>query len=191
MMPRAITYILNEIIVNNKSRVLELGMGISTLYITKLMAELSNVSLLSIDHDEAWIEACRHQIREKELTSTRHKIIHAPLTQIVIDNTAELFYYDLERFLGEVASFSPDLLIIDGPPAWKPDISGARVPAHQFLAPLLSMNATVFIDDYTRAGESRLLESFLATPEWNVEIRDPSANIAILRNNSCNYNAFC
>lgn len=190
MTPRAITYILNEIVVNNKSRVLELGMGISSLYIAKLMAELSRVSLLSIDHDEAWIKVCQDQIREKELKRSQHKIIHAPLTQTKNDGTAEPTYYDLEPFLDELASFSPDLLIIDGPPAWKPDISGARVPAHQFFAPLLSMNSTVFIDDYTRQGEGRLLESFLATPGWNVEIKDPWANIAILRNNSCNYNSF-
>lgn len=190
MTPRAIIYILNEIILNKKSRVLELGMGISTFYIAKLMKDQTHVSLMSIDNDESWIKVCRDQIQVKNLETARHKILHAPLKGLNGEGNPESSYYNLDYFMDEIASFSPDLLVIDGPPAWKPEISDARVPAHQFLAALLSSNSSVFIDDYTRSGESKLVESFLATPGWYITLKDPLANIAILRNNSSHYNAF-
>jgi hypothetical protein len=81
-------------------------------------------------------------------------------------------------------------VIIDGPPAWREDISEARVPAHDILLPIIHDNTTVFIDDYQRAGESKLLDLFLADPSWTLSLKDPEANVAILRNGSAHYNIF-
>jgi predicted O-methyltransferase YrrM len=190
MTPKAITCILNEIILNKKTRILELGMGISTFYITRLMKDHPKVSLLSIDNDEVWIQTCREQLYSKDLSSERHKTIHAPLKNFPSDHGMVYGYYDLDSFRDEVSKFSPDLLIIDGPPAWNPDISDARVPAFYFFLPLLSSESTVIIDDYTRSGESKLLELFLTSSTWSVAFQDALANISIIRNSIVNYNSF-
>jgi hypothetical protein len=190
MTPRAITLILNEIILNKKSRVLELGMGISTLYITSLMKEEAHLKLVSIDNDESWIRTCHNLLASKHLETTRHRIINAPLKKLKEDDCETLEYYDLAPHADVLSNFKPDLLIVDGPPAWRPEIAEARIPAYRFLSPLLSPNATVIIDDYKRSGESKLLDLFLSTPGWSLAFDDPKANVAILRSSISTTNVF-
>ena len=76
MTPNAVVHILNEIIINNRTRILELGMGLSTLYIAKLAKELEGVRLLSVDHDSCWINICRQNLLAKGLDMEGHAIGH-------------------------------------------------------------------------------------------------------------------
>lgn len=179
MRPEAVVHILNEIIVNNKKRVLELGMGVTTTCIMALIKDSSDINLLSVDHDAKWIEICKTQLELRCLTSPNHTLIHAPLDE----NKSVSGYqswYDIAS-MSDVQSFNPDLLIVDGPPAWKKEIENARVPVFAALSNKLSHDATVFIDDYTRSGESLLLDLFASDPEWQLVLKDESANVAIFR----------
>lgn len=168
---------------------MELGMGLSTFFIARLMQEIEEIQLLSIDHDQDWINTCSFQLASKCLYTDRHTVIHAPLTKQQNTKLEAFDYYDLEA-LSTGKAFKPDLVIIDGPPAWRDDISGARIPAYEILSPLLNGNATVFIDDYQRKGESKLLNLFLSDSGWTLSHKDPEANVAILRNTRADYNAF-
>ncbi|MEY3300021.1 MAG: hypothetical protein RLZZ597_3281 [Cyanobacteriota bacterium] len=194
MTPQATVYILNEIIINQRRRILELGMGVSTLFIAKLMQDMPDIQAISVDHDHEWMDICCSQLRSKKLDTDRHRMVHAPLRKIEqsrleASNFESSEYYDMDA-LGVIQDFKPDLVIIDGPPAWREDISEARVPAHDILLPIIHDNTTVFIDDYQRAGESKLLDLFLADPSWTLSLKDPEANVAILRNGSAHYNIF-
>lgn len=194
MTPESIVYILNEIIINQRRRILELGMGLSTLFIAKLMQDIPEIQLISVDHDPGWIDICRAQLKSKHLETDRHRIVHAPLKKIdksdfeaVDANDATSEYYDLNALhVGQ--SFKPDLVIIDGPPAWREDIAEARVPAYEVLLPIIHDDATIFIDDYQRRGESKLLNRFLMNANWTLSLQDPGANVAILRNGAAHYN---
>jgi hypothetical protein len=189
MTPQSIVYILNEIIINQRRQILELGMGLSTLFIAKLMQEISDIQLISVDHDQDWIEICQSQLKSKSLNTDKHTIIHAPLKERKNAHSAIAEYYD-PNALEAVHTFKPDLVIIDGPPAWGEEISEARVPAYEILLPIIPDNATVFIDDYQRTGESKLADLFLKDPRWTLSLKDPEANVAILRNGSAHYNIF-
>ena len=46
-----------------------------------------------------------------------------------------------------------DLLLVDGPPAYRPEIALARYPAGPYFAPRLSQRCAVFLDDAGREGE--------------------------------------
>jgi hypothetical protein len=189
MTPQSIVYILNEIIINQRRRILELGMGLSTMFIAKLMQDIPGIELISIDHDQDWIDICQSQLKSKSLNTDRHKIIHAPLTgrKNVHSEIAE--YYNISSLsIGQ--SFKPDLVIVDGPPAWREDIAEARVPAYEILLPIIHDNTTIFIDDYQRKGESKLVDLFLANSSWTLSLKDPEANVAILRNGEAHYNIF-
>jgi hypothetical protein len=99
-------------------------------------------------------------------------------------------WYDITN-LFSIPDFKPDLLIIDGPPAWTKDIENARIPAFNILSEKLSHDATVFIDDYMRPGESLLLNLFESDPKWELISRDQAANIAILRRSGASsFNTF-
>lgn len=192
MTPQSIVYILNEIIINQRRRILELGMGISTLFSAKLMQEIPDLQLISVDHDQGWIDICSSQLQSKGLNTDRHQIVHASLKEIEqpiseLSEHNKIAYYDRDALsIGQ--TFKPDLVIIDGPPAWREDISEARVPAYDLLLPILSEDTTLFIDDYQRKGESKLVSRFLANPSWTLSLSDPEANVAILRNSSGHYN---
>ena len=189
MKPQAVVHILNEIVVNKKKQVLELGMGVTTTCIAALIKEGIDTQLISIDHDAEWIDICKKQLHLRNLVSSSHTFIHAPLTE------NQFFggfggWYDMQNLLA-IPSFKPDLLIIDGPPAWRKDIENARVPVFEALSQKLSRDATVFIDDYLRPGESRLVNLFESDSEWDLVVKDEGANVAILRRVGTNsYNPF-
>lgn len=189
MTPQSIVYILNEIIINKRRRIMELGMGLSTVFIARLMQEIKDIQLLSVDHDKDWIDLCSFQLASKCLDTDRHTVIHAPLAEQKNAKSETFNYYNFEA-LGRGKAFKPDLVIIDGPPAWREDISDARVPAYEILSPLVNSSATVFIDDYPRKGESKLLNLFLSDPDWTLSHKDSDANVAILRNTRAEYNAY-
>lgn len=189
MRPEAVVHILNEIVVNNKRQILELGMGATTTFIAALIRDGFDTRLLSVDHDIEWIEICRKQLQSRNLASSKHSLIHAPLIEDASSSYSSR-WYDTRAILG-IPAFKPDLLIIDGPPAWKEEIKNARVPAFKALSQKLSDNATVFIDDFTRAGESMLLDMFESDPEWDLIAKDEEANVAILRRaGASGYNPF-
>lgn len=189
MRPEAVVHILNEIVVNNKQQILELGMGVTTTCIAALIKGGFDTKILSVDHDIEWIEICQKQLQSRNLASPNHSLIHAPL----IDDAAMGYsspWYDIRKILA-IPAFNPDLLIIDGPPAWKKEIENARVPAFMALSERLSDNATVFIDDFTRTGEAILLNMFNSDSEWDLIAKDKRANVAILRRAGANgYNPF-
>lgn len=189
MRPEAVVHILNEIVVNNKRQVLELGMGVTTTCIAALIKDGFDTQLLSVDHDIEWIGICQKQLQSRNLASPNHSLIHAPL----IENASMGYsgsWYDIRPVL-DIPAFRPDLLIVDGPPAWKKDIENARIPAFKALSQRLSENASVFIDDFTRTGESILLGMFESDPEWDLIVKDEEANVAILRRvGATGYNPF-
>lgn len=189
MRPEAVVHILNEIVVNNKRQILELGMGVTTTCIAALIKGGFDTHLLSVDHDIAWIEICQKQLQSRNLASPNHSLIHAPIIEDASFGYSAP-WYDIRPILS-IPGFSPDLLIIDGPPAWKKEIEHARIPAFMALARRLSGNATVFIDDFTRVGEAILLDMFESDPEWVLIAKDEGANVAILRRVGANgYNPF-
>lgn len=181
MTPEAIVHILNELTINRKRTVLELGMGVSTFYLARILRDIQDCRLISVDHDATWIAVCQKQREVKNLNSDRHEIVFAPLVACPLQDSSPEQWYDIAEIKKRCDSLKPDLLIIDGPPAWKSDLTNARIPAYEMLSGILADDATVVIDDFRRPGEALLLEKFLSDPSWKPVLADENANVAIVR----------
>ncbi|MCW3064342.1 MAG: Methyltransferase domain, partial [Solirubrobacterales bacterium] len=71
-----------------------------------------------------------------------------------------------------------DLLLVDGPPAFEPEIALSRYPALPVLAERLAPDATVVLDDIDRPGELAILETWERDCDFRFEVR-PAERIAI------------
>ena len=76
--PTAIKLIVNDIVANKRKTFLELGTGVSTLFLAKV-AKQNNCSLYSVDHDSGWLEVVRDLLGRNGLEGNVN-LIHAPMS---------------------------------------------------------------------------------------------------------------
>lgn len=157
MRPAGVVAILNEIVVNARSRVVECGAGISTLYIARLLRDHGG-HLHSVEHDEHWAAFIAAQLHREGL-GEHATIIHAPLEQTPFAwGTAEASWYGA-RALEQVTAGEPiDLLVVDGPPGFSAGHEHARYPAVPALREALANDYAIILDDINRRGEQEIVE---------------------------------
>ena len=132
-------------------RVLELGSGLTSLISALTLAQLGAGSLLSLEHDQRFLERTRRWLADFGADDAG-EIWHAPLQPCPPETGASSWYDD--TVLPEKGEF--DLLIVDGPPAWHSP--GARAPALPMLNQRLAEDALIVVDDYRRRGERRCVQ---------------------------------
>lgn len=129
--------------------VVELGGGTSSIWIGYALAPHGG-RLISLDHDPWYAEQTRAQLRRHQLEQVV-KVREAPLTAVAVDGQEYQWY--------EPSTFDDldgiDMLLVDGPPGGTGP--QARLPALPLLAPRLSPEATVMLDDADRPDEQQVL----------------------------------
>jgi len=156
----AIRIILNDVVLHQRRCVVELGSGISTLYLSKILSERANSHLITVDHDADWLARIGEMLRRIGSAAVV-QLVHAPL-EPVADSAGARWYCQaaIERAL--LGPFV-DSVIVDGPKARGPDDAETRRPALAAVAPYLnSEGAVVFLDDVKRGGERRIYERWSA-----------------------------
>lgn len=141
--------------------VVECGSGLSTIVIARRLRELGGGHVHSLEHDPQWARLTAQRIAAEEL-GDRATVIEAPLA----DNPAAepgCRWYRREA-LGELPARGIELLVVDGPPAGEPAGSRSRYPALPGLAPRLTADAAVILDDVRREGERWVLQ------RWEAEL---------------------
>jgi predicted O-methyltransferase YrrM len=153
--------------------VVECGSGFSTLTLARLL-HVRGGRLLSLEHDQAWAGRVRSNLAAAGLAETA-QVVLAPLEPHSLARDDLLWYG--ERAL---RSLPPriDLLLVDGPPAFEPEIELSRYPALPALAERLAPDATVVLDDIDRRGELQILEAWERDSGFRFEIR-PAERIAV------------
>jgi hypothetical protein len=134
--------------------VLELGGGTSSVWLG-YGVERYGGRLVSIDHDPAYAEQTRAQLRRHGLDKLAEVRV-AELQPVTVDD--EPFqWYGRAAFAG-VAGV--ELLLVDGPPG----TTGrqARYPALPLLSDRLATQATVLLDDADRADEQEIVRRWAA-----------------------------
>lgn len=131
-------------------RVLELGSGLSTLLVAHSFRRAGSGHVLSLDDDERWAAQTSAALGRENLGPFAEVRV-APLAEIT-SGGRRAPWYDLSG-LDKDARF--DLVIVDGPPAWKGDRL-ARLPALYELRRRLSDNGVLVLDDAARSGESEI-----------------------------------
>lgn len=166
MRPSGLVAVLNDIVVNRRTRIVECGAGISTVYIARLLAQLgSSGRLTAVEHNAVWAGTVRALLAREGLNGVA-TVVHAPLAPFAgaLDGST---WYD-ECVLADIRNGgSIDLLVVDGPPAFARGFSRARYPAVPFFQTTLAPDFTVILDDIDRAGErdiARRWERLLRVP---------------------------
>lgn len=180
MRPSGVTAVLNDIVVNRRRRVVELGGGVSTLYIGRLLLG-GDGRLWTVEHDERWADFLEHQVAGEGLDEVV-TVVRAPLAPMDAGWPGEdARWYDRDRLRAAVGDQRVDLLVVDGPPAFQAGRNHARYPAVPFFAPTLADDYTVVLDDIDRFGEQDIVESWERALGVRFERRLVDGRIAVGR----------
>jgi predicted O-methyltransferase YrrM len=177
MRPSGLVDVCNEIVLAERRRILELGSGTSTVLLARLLRTTGG-TLTAIEHDGRWATWVAGQLAAEQLQDVA-RVVHAPLepSPRAAGGTP---WYAAEPLAQALADGAPDLLIVDGPPAYRSDESLARLPAVPALLDRLASDAAVVLDDIARAGEHEVLERWEHESDLRFE-RRPDSGIAIGR----------
>ena len=177
MRPSGLVDVCNEIVLANRRCILELGSGTSTVLLARLLSTTGG-SLTAIEHDARWASWVAGQLAAEQLEDVA-RVVHAPL-ELSPWAVGGPPWYAAEPLAQALAGGAPDLLIVDGPPAYRFGESLARLPAVPALLDHLAPDAAVVLDDIARAGEQEVLERWEQGSDLRFE-RRPESGIAIGR----------
>ncbi len=185
--PAAVQMILNDIVVNNKQIIVELGGGISTIYISRLLTQLEGDGirrkLYCIEHDEQWAEILNHLLIDEGISKELFEIIHCPLEPYSADNSSP--WYSQNSALQEINNI--DLLLVDGPPAHRKEIEMAREPALPYFEKKLTNTASIYLDDINRSGERKIASKWQKQFNYALTYYRVKGGFAVLKRSKQSY----
>lgn len=157
MRPSTIVHILNEIFINKRRSMIEFGAGISTLYFA-WAAKKTNSFFLSIEESEDWSKVIQSLLEENNLDEHCH--LHFVSKQEVVMQGYKGSWYSIDRVKQLVEDKIFDLVVVDGPTAFRPGDANARRPAVDVLEANLADRYAIFLDDALRAGEKQIIAAW-------------------------------
>lgn len=151
-------FILEELHNKKCKNIIEFGSGLSTIYLAELIRKsLLEVKITSVESDAYWLDKVKKHADEHDL-SQYINFIYAPVYPDVRLGGYNK-WYDLgilEKIISSTIRF--DLVIIDGPIAYYPDIELSRYGAVPFVISRISDTCTIVLDDCNRKGEKEVME---------------------------------
>ena len=166
--PTGILQLLEIVESQQPKTTVELGSGTSSVWLAYALEKLGRGRLVSIDHDEYYLEKSRAALLAHGFGDTaKVEVRFAPLSDLKLSEH-ETPWYDTSVMndLTEV-----DLLIVDGPPAGTG--KAARYPAVPIFMPILAAGALVLLDDTDREAEKATIERWTAEYPRLTEIELP------------------
>jgi hypothetical protein len=162
MRPAGLVEVCNDIVLNDRCRIVELGSGISTVLLARLLGQLSAPGerrLAVVEHDGRWARWVVSQLA-REGVGDHVVVVDAPLRARTANDGGWTWYDVAAVDAGLDAAMGGDvidLLVVDGPPAFAVGHALARHPALPMLRDRLAPGATVVLDDVERPGEKEVL----------------------------------
>ena len=189
--PRGLAVVLNDIALHDRRRIVELGGGISTLYVARLLAQRAESSaeggtagprplLITVEHDPAWTAQLARALAAEGLERWV-RLVTAPLVPCPLAPEGAAWYDlgELRPAIEEAAPDGVDLLLVDGPRSGGTGPEAvSRYPALPFFRPYLADGFTLLLDDARRQGERRVLARW-ASEEGGLELAN-SGNLAMV-----------
>ncbi len=157
MRPSALVAVLNDIIINSRTHIVECGGGISSFYIARILKERGG-HLYTIEHDPEWATVLNKALEAEQLHDYASVVV-APLTKTKLSLNGAPWYNE-EKLNHLTTERQIDLLIVDGPPAYTRELRHARYPALPFFKDSLANNYAVVLDDINRQGEQEILQKW-------------------------------
>jgi hypothetical protein len=183
MRPAAIATVVNAILLDGLTRVVELGAGTSTIYAGRALKETDG-ELVSIEQDARWAAAVRALVVREGLDEVV-RVVHAPIGRCPalghpdwpID--APDSWYDRGLVAGAVPS-EIELLVVDGPIAGATPSRLVRLPAVPALEHQLVPPFTIVLDDADRPAEAEVARLWADWLELEAVINERTST-AVLR----------
>jgi predicted O-methyltransferase YrrM len=165
--PAALRVVCDEIVYADRREVVELGAGISSVVLGRLLARRGG-RLNAVEHEPAWARVVR-SLLEADGLSEAVRLVEAPLEPHphALDGAP---WYAASAL--DVLPDHIDLLLVDGPPGNEEGLERSRYPALPALGERLAPGAVVMLDDAGRPGEREILERWGADGAWDFAIRD-------------------
>ena len=155
MRPAGLVEVCNDVVLHDRRRIVELGSGVSTVLLARLLAQRGGTDprrLVAVEHDARWRRWVVEQLRAEGIDAPV-VVVDAPLQPFADGDGPH--WYDEAAVLAAVDDV--DLLVVDGPPAFEPGLGLARHRALVVLRDRLAPGATVILDDIERPGEQEVL----------------------------------
>jgi Methyltransferase domain len=149
--------LLNDIVMNRRRRVLEFGSGVSTILIARLASvnQLNNFQIISVDDNSQWLDVVR-QLLAREGLEPYVRTTYAPLTDSPL-GIHGLKWYDVGTLEQAVSDIQFDMVVVDGPAAYRQELRHARYPAAPFVVGRLAKGFSFYLDDTHRRGEREIM----------------------------------
>jgi predicted O-methyltransferase YrrM len=144
--------ILNEIAFADRKRIVELGSGISSIVIGRLLAQRGG-KLTAVEHDPDWAQLVRSQVERERLDGVV-EVIGSSLEPHPASWSGAPWY---SRESVALLPGGISLLLIDGPPGYGEGMSHSRYPALQALADRVERGGLVILDDADRESEREIV----------------------------------
>lgn len=149
----AAAVLVREIALNRPRTIVELGSGVSTQLIGRMLKEAGEGKLYSLDHEAGWADQTRRHIQASGLED-HVVVLDAPLSRQRF-NGKEFNWYQIPEILRQVDNI--DLIIVDGPPQSLDPGGMPRYPALPAFAAQLSAQAMIYVDDAKRPQEQEMI----------------------------------
>lgn len=163
--PSTILLLLQEVELHQHQCIVELGSGISTLYLS-LILEGSGRRLISVDDDADWQAIVSKQAKDLGLKMECTTFVHAP-KKSWSDQNHSGEWYDPASIVEALQGTKIDCLLVDGPQAKANRNPRSRYPALPTLRPLMNPNFVVYLDDCNRLGEQAIAQ--LWSEQFNLD----------------------
>lgn len=176
--PDFLRLIIENILVRKPKTILELGGGVSTLYIAYVLEKIKSGKIYSVDHLDEYAKITRNRIKDHGL-SQFVEVLFSPLEDIEVKQKKRKWYKKfVTNEMGKI-----DMLIVDGPPTSVQNKS--RYPAMPLLYEYLSDNALIIIDDYIRKEDKEAVDMWLREyPALKIHTINTEKGTAILSKES-------
>lgn len=151
-------FILEEIKNKTCKNILEFGSGLSTIYLAEFIRKTSmDAKIISIESDAYWLDRVKGHAKHHNLNQYIN-FIYAPVFPDIRLGGCNKWYDTqiLEQSISKTIKF--DLVIVDGPIAYYPDIELSRYGAVPFAIARISDTSTIILDDCNRKGEQDVIE---------------------------------
>ena len=176
--PDLLLVLVDLVIAERPSLVVECGSGASTLWLALAMRKFAiDGRIIALDHDPVFGSKTRGFLARHDVADLA-EVRDAPLESFSLDG--ETYSWYARRAWEDLKGI--DLLFVDGPPA----TTGhqARYPALPLLAGSLSPVATAVLDDLIVPDMQKVLRLWLdAYPDFDSEILPLEKQAAVLRRN--------
>ena len=174
--PDLLLVLVDLVIAERPSLVVECGSGASTLWLALAMRRFGiDGRIIALDHDPVFGDKTRGLLARHDVADLA-EVRDAPLESFSLDG--ETYSWYARRAWEDLKGI--DLLFIDGPPA----VTGqqARYPALPLLAGSLSPVATAVLDDLIVPDMQKVLRLWLdAYPDFDSEMLALEKQAAVLR----------